>query len=78
MIPLIEFPVKTCLSGDCSGQTTGTVNPGLMWFGKYMQVALEAAIPLNQRSGHDVGVFLQFHLFLDDMFPQGIGKPIFH
>lgn len=78
MIALIEVPVKTCLSGDCSGQTTGTVNPGLMWFGKYMQVALEAAIPINRRSGRDVGVFLQFHLFLDDMFPGSIGKPLFH
>ncbi|WP_039014114.1 hypothetical protein [Cupriavidus sp. IDO] len=77
MIALIEVPVKTCLSGDCSGQTTGTVNPGVMWFGKYVQVALEAAIPLNRRSGHDVGAFLQFHWFLDDMFPKGIGKPIF-
>ncbi|KJK10305.1 hypothetical protein UB46_41830 [Burkholderiaceae bacterium 16] len=77
MIVLIEVPVKTCLSGACSGQTTGTVNPGVMWFGKYMQVALEAAIPLNRRSGRDVGAFLQFHWFLDDMFPKGIGKPIF-
>lgn len=77
MIAVVEVPVRTCLSGTCSGQTTGTVNPGVMWFGKVMQVALEAAIPVNRRSGRDVGVLLQFHLFLDDLFPQGVGKPIF-
>lgn len=76
MIPLVEFPVSTCLNRDCKGQTTGTVNPGFIWFGKYAQVAVEAAIPLNERSGHDVGVFVQLHLFIDDLYPDSIGKPL--
>ncbi len=75
MIALVEVPVVTCLSGECSGQTTGTLNPGLTWFGKYTQIALEAAIPINRRSGRDVGVFFQIHLFLDDMFLGSISKP---
>lgn len=77
MIALIEVPVETCLNRGCNGQTTGTVNPGFIWFGRYMQVGLEAAIPINGRSGHDAGVFLQLHFFLDDLFPRGIGRPIF-
>jgi hypothetical protein len=77
MIAVIEFPVSTCLNQGCAGQTTGTVNPGFIWFGKYMQVGLEAAIPVNSRSGHDTGFFLQLHFFLDDLYPRGIGRPIF-
>ncbi|MFD2273812.1 hypothetical protein ACFS07_29910 [Undibacterium arcticum] len=78
MIALIEVPVKTCLNQDCAGQTTGTVNPGFMWVGKYAQVGVEAVIPLNQRSGRDIGGLIQLHLFLDDMFPKSFGQPLFH
>src|SRR5262245_53919288 len=34
MIPLVELPLETCLNRGCGGRTTGTVNPGLIWFGK--------------------------------------------
>lgn len=78
MIALIEVPVKTCLNKDCSGQTTGTVNPGVMWVGKYAQVGVEAVIPVNNRSGRDIGGLIQLHLFLDDMFPTTFGQPVFH
>lgn len=76
LIALVEFPVSTCLNKDCNGQTTGTANPGFIWFGKYAQVAVEAAIPLNKRSGQDTGVFVQLHLFIDDLYPNSIGKPL--
>ena len=49
-----------------------------MWVGKYAQVGVEAVIPLNQRSGRDIGGFIQLHLFLDDMFPKSFGQPLFH
>lgn len=31
MVPLVEFALETCVSDDCDGDTTGTVNPGLIW-----------------------------------------------
>jgi len=37
---------------------------------------VEALIPLNQRTGTNVGVIAQFHVFFDDLFPNTIGKPI--
>jgi hypothetical protein len=40
-------------------------------------VGVEALIPGNRASGTNVGVIAQFHLFLDDLFPNSIGKPIF-
>src|SRR3981081_1878931 len=57
--------------------TTGTVNPGVIWVGNYFQVALEAIVPVNRASGSGIGAIAQLHLYLDDIFPTTIGKPIF-
>jgi hypothetical protein len=77
MIFLVELPLETCLNRGCGGQTTGTVNPGLIWFGKSIQLGLEAAIPINDQSGKNVGVRGLLHFFIDDLFPQSLGRPIF-
>ncbi len=77
MVAIVEFPLETCLNGDCKNQTTGTVNPGIAWIGKYTELGIAVEIPMNPRSGADIGVFGLFHLFLDDLFPKGIGRPIF-
>ena len=34
-------------------------------------------IPVNRQSGTSVGAIAQLHFFLDDIFPNSIGKPIF-
>jgi hypothetical protein len=77
MIPLVEFAMETCLNRGCEGQTTGTVNPGVIWFGKYLQLGISAQIPVNDRSGDNVGVLAQVHFFIDDIFPTSVGKPLF-
>ena len=77
MIPVVELALSTCLNANCRGQTTGKVNPGIIWFGKYLQLGLEAQIPINQRTGNNVGVLFQMHFFIDDLFPQSLGRPIF-
>jgi hypothetical protein len=78
MILVVEFPMETCLTADCKGKTTGTVNPGIVWAGKFMELGLAAQIPINSRTGKNVGVLALFHLFLDDLLPKGMGGPIFH
>jgi hypothetical protein len=75
MIPLVEFAMSTALDRGASG-TTGTVNPGIIWAGRYTQLAVEAVIPVNNRSGNRVGWIAQLHFFLDDLFPTTIGRPI--
>ncbi|MGH6741092.1 MAG: hypothetical protein ACREDY_19065, partial [Bradyrhizobium sp.] len=57
--------------------TTGTVNPGVIYVGDTYQVAVEALIPINRQSGTAVGFIAQLHFFLDDIFPNSIGRPIF-
>lgn len=75
MIPIVEFSMSTALDRGQSG-TTGTVNPGVLWAGQSVQLGIEAVIPVNRRSGNSVGVLAQLHFFLDDLFPQTVGRPL--
>jgi hypothetical protein len=77
LIPLVEFALETSLNRGARGQTTGTINPGIIWTGKYFQVGAEAVIPMNSRTGGDVGFVAQLHFYLDDLFPHTIGRPLF-
>jgi hypothetical protein len=77
LIPLVEFSFETPLNRGQEGQTTGTINPGMIWSGKYFQVGAEAVIPVNSRTGKDVGFIAQLHFYLDDLFPHSIGRPLF-
>jgi hypothetical protein len=77
MIPLVEFAFETPLDRGQSGQTTGTINPGIIWSGQYCQIGAEAMIPINSRTGSNVGVLVQLHFYLDDLLPKIFGKPLF-
>lgn len=76
MIPLVEFAYQKPINRGASG-FTGTVNPGVIWAGRYFQLAAEAIIPANGRTGGGKGILLQVHFFMDDLFPRSLGKPIF-
>ena len=76
LFPLVEFSFASPLNRG-GGQTTGTINPGLIWAGQFMQVGVEAIIPINGQTGHNVGVIGQLHFYLDDLFPTIFGKPLF-
>ncbi|MEK9282777.1 hypothetical protein MTR72_24630 [Bradyrhizobium sp. ISRA442] len=79
LIPLVEANLQTPVANTLtSGRlTTGTIQPGVIWVGNYFQVGIEALIPINRQSGSNVGVIAQLHLYLDDIDPRGIGKPLF-
>ena len=76
MIPIIEIAMEKPMDRG-GGPTTGTVNPGVLWAGKSVQFGLEAIVPINSRSGSGVGFIAQLHFYLDDLFPQTLGKPIY-
>ena len=77
MIPLVEMSYSTALNRGLGGQTIGTIQPGIIWAGQFMQIGAEAIIPINRASGHGLGAMLQLHFYLDDIFPNSIGRPIF-
>jgi hypothetical protein len=79
LIPLVEANLQTPVSNTFTSgtKTTGTINPGVIWVSNTFQLGIEALIPINRESGSNVGVIAQLHLYLDDIDPYGIGKPIF-
>ncbi|WP_027803818.1 hypothetical protein [Paraburkholderia dilworthii] len=72
IVPIVEVPLSRS-----QGQTTGTINPGFIWINRYGQFGVEAQIPINRASGSHVGILVQVHLFLDDVAPKTLGKPLF-
>ena len=74
--PVVELLFNTPIDGEEAWKTTGTVNPGLIWAGKYIEIGVEAIIPINNRTGKNVGVQALLHFFLDDLYPA-VFRPIF-
>jgi hypothetical protein len=79
LIPLVEANLQTPVANTLTSgtMTTGTIQPGVLWVGNTFQLGIEALIPINRQSGTNVGVIAQLHLYLDDIDPHGIGKPLF-
>jgi hypothetical protein len=77
MVPIVEIEHQTLVDRGSRGKRTGTANPGVVWIGNVVQVGVEAAIPLNERTGSHVGVraFLRFDL--EDILGERLGRPVF-
>ena len=78
LIPIVETQLSTPVANNFGNPpiTTGTINPGVIWVGSYFQVGAEAVFPVNHASGTGVGFLGQLHLYLDDIFPTTIGRPL--
>jgi hypothetical protein len=75
IFPLVELDLQTALDRGARGNTTGTVNPGLVWAGESVQVGIEAVLPTNGRTGKTAGVRAFFRVDLDQVLP-GLGRPL--
>ncbi len=78
LFPLVEFNGETLISGSNKGTHTAYASPGLVWAGKYFELAVSAKIPLNNTSGDSVGVLGMVHFFLDDIAPNVFSWTPFH
>ena len=62
-------------------ETLATVQPGVFYIGRLgpvsFELGAEAVIPINHASGRHVGAMAVLDFFLDDIFPDTIGKPLF-
>jgi hypothetical protein len=76
MIPLVEFSNSTPFDRS-GGTTTGTINPGILWEQPDFQLGAEAVIPINSHTGPNVGAVIQVQIYIDDIFPQVFGHPLF-
>jgi hypothetical protein len=78
LFPIVEAQFATPVANNLGNSpiTIGTINPGVIWVGTYFQVGAEAVFPVNHASGTGVGFLGQLHLYLDDIFPTTIGRPL--
>jgi hypothetical protein len=76
VIPLVEFAMNSPLNRG-GGQTTGTINPGLLWESRYFQIGAEAVVPANRATGPNVGAIVQVQIYIDDLLPRIFGYPLF-
>ena len=76
LTPLVEIRFTTPVTDRYGEKTVGTINPGIIWSGQQMQFGIEAIIPTTKASGKSVGIIAQLHFYLDDIFPQTIGRPL--
>lgn len=76
LTPLVEASFESQVRFAQGRRTTGTVNPGVIWSGRHMQLGAEAIVPINRDSGHGVGFVVQAHWFIDDLMPRSLGRPV--
>ena len=63
-----DFPVH---------ETTGIVGPSLYYIGTTYELGVMMQVPVNAASGKHPGVMAILDLFLDDIAPDTLGKPLF-
>ena len=76
LTPLVEFNFVTPVTDRYGEKTVGTINPGVIWSGQSVQFGVEAIIPVTKATGKNVGIIAQLHFYLDDLFPNTIGRPL--
>lgn len=85
LIPCFEAEFSTPVAhvdptppGDFNAHaTTGVVGPSLYWIGKGFQIGVMAQLPINSASGQHMGVMAGLDFYLEDIFPNSLGKPLF-
>jgi hypothetical protein len=77
LTPLVEVTWSSPATAPSSQGTTWTIAPGVIYSGDAYQIGVEALIPANRAAGTNVGIVAQFHVFLDDLFPNSLGRPLF-
>ncbi|HUI20723.1 MAG TPA: hypothetical protein VLZ74_06730 [Methylocella sp.] len=58
-------------------ETTGVIGPGIYYIAHDYQIGLYGAFPINEASGKHPGIMANVDFYLDDLFPNTLGKPIF-
>jgi hypothetical protein len=77
LTPITELFLMTP-AGQAHGiTTTAIIAPGISYAGEGWQFGIEAMIPMTRATGRGLGVTAQFHLSLDYLFPNSIGRPVF-
>ena len=78
LVPIVEVSLDTQTSNFDGGEvTTGTISPGVFYQTDKYQLGVEAVIPVNRASGDGLGVISNVHFYLENIYPNSLGKPLF-
>lgn len=77
MTPMTEVVFTTPAGRSFGARSTALIAPGVSYAGEGWELAVEALVPATRATGRGVGVSAQFHLALDFLFPDTIGRPLF-
>ncbi len=76
MTGLLEATWSSPASKPNNGSTQYLFGVGVNYTETNYAITAELLIPGNQQTGSHVGLVAQFHLYLDDLLPRGLGKPV--
>jgi hypothetical protein len=77
LVPLIEMNYTSPTAAPAFGDPmTLSFSAGAIYMADTYQVGLEVVIPGNAAAGKNIGYIAQLHLFLDDILPNSLGKPL--
>ena len=77
LTPITELFLTTPAGQNHGVANTALIAPGVTYAGEGWQVGIEALIPMTRATGKGLGVTAQFHVWLDYLFPNSIGRPVF-
>jgi len=77
LTPIVEYSFTSPVDAGGGGERPARSIPVSSGRGQYTQLAIEAIVPANRASGNNVGVIAQLHFYIDDIFPDTLGKPLF-
>lgn len=76
LTPTVEVAWSSAASRPNATPTQYLIGVGAIYTGATYAVGLEAVIPGNGASGHNIGVIGQLHLYFDDLAPHTLGRPL--
>ena len=74
--PVVEFALIRRSTAMAAAPRARSIRV-LLWSGQTMQLGVEAILPVNDHTGSNVGVTVQLHFYIDDMFPHSLGTPLY-
>ncbi len=77
LVPTLEVTWSSPAGTPSTQGTQLLYAPAVYYMADDWDIGVAALIPGNKATGTNVGAIAQFHLFLDDLYPNSIGKPIF-
>ncbi|MBV9828115.1 MAG: hypothetical protein JO001_20980 [Alphaproteobacteria bacterium] len=74
--PITEMQFTTPGSRSFGARTNALFAPGVSYAGEGWEVAVEGLVPATRATGRGFGVTAQFHLSLDFIMPESVGRPL--